>query len=150
MSIQASTLKQYIQEYKGLSLKMTDCFLFEWLSDSPETHIKTIEENLLAKHTAFLDENKNRINLSDNEFRKYRCNCHRLSFDVYGTTELWFLILHANEMYSESEFCTKEIYLYNKSVLSKISEILSVESSDFSKNRAVIAKEEASLKKKFG
>ena len=77
------------------------------------------------------------------------CFSALLSFSLITHT-ITFLILHANEMYTEAEFCTKEICVYNKNVLSKISEILAVESNDFSKNRATIAKEEASLKKKYG
>ena len=150
MSIEASTLKEYIAEYKQQTSKMSDCFLFEWMDDPSGRFIKVIEENVLAKHTAFLEANKKHYKLTDDEFRMYRYNAHRLSQKLYGTTEFWFLILHANEIYSESEFCSKYIYLYNKNVLDKISEILAVEEDDIKKNRSTVAKEESKIKKVHG
>lgn len=150
MSVDAGTLKDYILQYKGQLTKMTDYFLFEWMYDSSNQYIKTIEENVLAKHTKFLEENKNKYEMTDDEFRMYRCNAHRLSEYLYGTTELWFLILHANELYSESEFCSKTIYLYNRNVLSKLSEILAIEEEDINKNRAKIAATESVIKQALG
>lgn len=150
MGLASTTLKDYIEDYKDQPLKITDYFTFEWLMDTTnDTYIKTIEENILSKHTNFLETTKSKIKLSDEEYRKYRCNAHWLSQDVYGTTELWFLILHANELYSESEFNTKEFYLYDKSVLNKLSEIISVEEDDMNNNRASITSQETSIKKKF-
>lgn len=150
MAIDAGSLKDYILQYKGQITKMTDYFLFEWMDTHSGQFIKTIEENILAKHTKFLEENKHKYDMTDDEFRMYRCNAHRLSEDIYGTTELWFLILHANELYSESEFCSKSIYLYNKNVLSKLSEILAVEEEFINKNRASIASIESAIKKSLG
>ena len=151
MGIASTTLKEYIADYKDQQLKLTDYFTFEWLNDeSNDIYIKTIEENILSKHTNFLSTNKTKVTITDDEYRKYRCNAHWLSQDVYGTTELWFLILHANELYSESEFNTKEFYIYSKSVLDKLSEIISVEEDDINNNRASITSQETKLKKKYG
>lgn len=149
MSIAATSIKEYINEFQDQSLKMTDFFLFEILSNTnQQEYIKTIEENILARHQSFLEENKVKITITDDEYRKYRCNAHWVSQDIYGTTELWFLILHANELYSESEFTMKEFYVYNKSVMEKLSEILAIEESDFLKNRANIYKQEIEITKK--
>lgn len=150
MAINTGTLKEYINDYKNQSIKMPDYFLHEWHNDVPERYMKVLEENVLAKHTSFLESDKRLYKMTDDEFRKYRCNAHRLSEDMYGTTELWFLILHANEMYSESEFCSKTIYLYNKSALTKISEILAVEEDDINKNRTTVSKKESEIKKIHG
>ena len=148
----ANMLKDYISDYRSMTTRMDKFFLLEWLHDgNPNTdYIKVLEENILAKHTEFLNENKVLIELSDDEWRKYRCNTHKFSYDLYNTTELWFLILHANEMYSETEFNTKRCYIYKPQVLSKLSEILAVESENISKNREDVAYTAAYLKKYLG
>ena len=147
----AITLKEYIDEYRIQTFRMDKFFLTEWLynDDGKGDFIKVIEENLLAKHTEFLSANKLLIELTDDEWRKYRCNLHRFSYDLYGTTELWFLLLHANELYSESEFNTKRCFVYNVQVLSKLTEILNVEAENIKKNRADVAYTTAYLKKAF-
>ena len=92
---------------------------------------------------------KNYSDLSDKEYEKYKYKPKILSYDLYGTTELWFLLLHANELYSESEFNTKRCFVYNVQVLSKLTEILNVEAENIKKNRADVAYTTAYLKKAF-
>lgn len=145
-----STLKEYIENYKAQTPKMTDYFLLEWLVDDNGTdYYKVLEENILSKHTDFLAENKTLVAFSDDEYRKYRCNAHTLANDIYGTTELWFLIIHANELFSESEFNMHQCYIYNATVLSKISEILAVENTLIEDNHSDVSIVEAYLKKAF-
>ena len=145
-----TTLEDYILKYKSQAMLMSSYFLEEWLeAEDEEDYFKVFEENILSKHTNYLDESKSTVEFTDEEYRKYRCNAHRLSYDVYGTTELWFLILHANEMFSEAEFNVKKCKLYSISVLTSIKEILAVENELIEKNRSSVLKKQAILKKKF-
>ena len=67
------------------------------------------------------------VKLSDKELARFKYNPKALSYYLYGTTELWFLILRLNEMYSISEFSNDTIKLYSNTILRKISEILNAE-----------------------
>jgi len=46
----------------------------------------------------------NTIELSDAECRIYKLNPKKLSYKIYDTTEIWFLILLANNIKSVTEF----------------------------------------------
>ena len=151
MSVDSSTLSTYINDYKKQDIRLDSLFTHEILNDGESSDwYKVIEENIAARHTLFLDECKVKISMSEAQYRKYRCNAHRLANDIYGHTELWFLILHANEMYSEMEMTSKNIYVYQPTMLmSKLTEILIVEDGYLKKNRNYVYADEAILKHNF-
>ena len=74
-----------------------------------------------------LKEIKIKVTLDENEYSKYRFNPKLLSYDIYGTTELWFLILEANELHSISQFDIKTIYLFSTDIVEKMTRILNLE-----------------------
>ena len=57
------------------------------------------------------------INLTNDEFDKYKYKPRLLSIDLYGTTELFFVILAVNGMASEKEFSKQTIKLIPVSTL---------------------------------
>lgn len=151
MAIESSTLSRYLKDYENQDIKLDNLFTHEILNDGESSDwYKVIEENIAARHTSFLDECKVKISMTEAQYRKYRCNAHRLAHDLYGYTELWFLILHANEMYSEMEMTTKELYIYNPTeLIKKLTEISIVEDDYLKKNRSIVYADEAVLKHYF-
>lgn len=151
MSVDSSTLSAYIDDYKSQDIKLDNFFTHEILNDEENINwYKVIEENIVARHTMFLDECKVKVSMNTDQYRKYRCNAHRLAHDIYGHTELWFLILHANEMYSEMELTSKNIYIYQPALLiPKLTEISIVEDGYLKKNRNYVYSDEAVLKHYF-
>lgn len=151
MSLTSNTLAEYISEYSNLNGKMTDFFTLEWLNNGDKNWYKVIEENAIVRHTDFINEIRIKVRLSSDELRKYRCNAHRLANDLYGTTELWFLIVHANEWMSEAEFTQNEIYIYRPDQLvGKLSEILLVEREYLKATKTTAAKDQKSIKYIYG
>ena len=151
MGVESSTLSRYLTDYKRQDFKLDNYFTHELMNDGESKDwFKVIEENIASRHTMFLDECKVKVTLTDAQYRKYRCNAHRLAHDLYGQTELWFLILHANEMYSEMEMTTKELYIYKPSMLiQKLTEISIVENDYIKKNRNYVFSDESVLKHYF-
>ena len=151
MSVESSTLDNYLNDYKAQDYKLDNYFTHEILNDGESYDwYKVIEENIAARHTMFLDECKVKVSLTDAQYRKYRCNAHRLAHDLYGQTELWFLILHANEMYSEMEMTSKDLYIYKPAqLIPKLTEISIVEGDYLKKNRNYVFSDETILKHYF-
>lgn len=151
MSVESSTLDNYLNDYKAQDYKLDNYFTHEILNDGESSDwYKVIEENIAARHTMFLDECKIKVSLTDAQYRKYRCNAHRLAHDLYGQTELWFLILHANEMYSEMEMTSKDLYIYKPAqLIPKLTEISIVEGDYLKKNRNYVFSDETILKHYF-
>ena len=101
---------------------MTDCFLTDYISDI-STKQFYIGDNLASEYARFLSNIVTTKDMTDEEFRKYRCNPWRLSDDLYGTTEFWFMLLHLNEMYSATEFTRRKIKIYKAELPDRINDI---------------------------
>ena len=91
------TLDNFIQEYGAEDLRV-DAFRLKEVFFNPGMKNKIIVNGdiISDKYAAELEENKRTITLNTKEYYKYRYNPKLLSYDVYGTTELWFFILMAN------------------------------------------------------
>ena len=155
-----TTLNDYIKKYKAMVNKESSFSFKEWIYDNELIeddivfnknldYFKVCEENILDRHSYFLKDYINVVDLDDKDYRKYRCNAHRLSFDLYGTTALWFLILSVNELYSESEFNLKRIKLYKPSVVQRIVEVKLAEDREMNLNKASVNRMTVDLKTYF-
>ena len=56
-----------------------------------------------------------------------RYNPKLLSYDVYGTTELWFFILMANEIYTITEFDLRKVKMFDAAIISKLNRMLELD-----------------------
>lgn len=57
------------------------------------------------------------VDLTDEEYRKYRLKPKLLAYDVYGSTEIYFVILFLNGMYNIKEFDRRTIKLIKKDIM---------------------------------
>lgn len=79
------------------------------------------------------------VSMTDSEFLKYRYKPKLLSYDLYGSTELYFVILYLNGMYSIKEFNRRNIKLLRKNHMSELLEaIYNAEKNYISSNRSSI------------
>ena len=122
------TLDNFIQEYGTEDLRV-DAFHLKEVFFNPGMKHKIVVNgnNISDKYTSELEENKRIITLNTKEYYKYRYNPKLLSYDVYGTTELWFFILMANELYSITEFDLRKLVLYDASIISKLNKMLELD-----------------------
>lgn len=134
----ASTISEYIELYNIEEITFPNFFL-KMLVSTPNGEVQLLNsENIYQKYIPELNKSKKKVILTNDEYQKYRFNPKRLSYDIYGTTELWFMILNANELHSISEFDIKTIYLYDTSLLRKMSKIINLESNARDFNEAEI------------
>ena len=122
------TLDNFIQEYGAEDLRV-DAFHLKEVFFNPGMRHKIVVngDNISDKYASELEENKRTITLSTKEYYKYRYNPKLLSYDIYGTTELWFFILMANELYSITEFDLRKLVLYDASIISKFNKMLELD-----------------------
>jgi hypothetical protein len=146
-----TTLSDYIQRYKDSILKESNFSFNQWVFDNELIeddeilnknldYIKLLDENIIDQHSYYIDKYVYLVRLTDEEYRKYRCNAHRLSYDIFGTTMLWYMILGINEMYSESEFNKYIFKMYKPEMVSHLAEIKLVEDDLLDRNKAETAK----------
>lgn len=145
MAITGSTkISGYLNKFIMQNTKLVDYFFTEYLSDD-DTQQFHIMDNVAQYHRRFLRPLVKTVTFSSEDYRKYRYNPWRLSNDLYGTTELWFMILHLNEMYSANEFDKRSIKIYNKEdFIDKLNEIVNVYTDSLDDNhREVLALKKA-------
>lgn len=121
------TIKDYITQYNNEDITFSEFFLKQvFVTDAGKKLLMNFE-NLIIKYMPELKEMKVKVTLSNEEYSRYRFNPKLLSFDIYGTTELWFLILEANELHTISQFDSKTIYLFRADIIEKAARILNLE-----------------------
>ncbi len=139
-----TTIKAYLSSYKTQSFSMDTCFYDEYLNDNT-VKLFHMEENIANKYKNFLEPLVATWTFSKEEYRKYVCNPWYLSYDLYNTTELWFMLLHVNEMYSASEFTKWTIKYYKTDILKYLNEIRAVQETFLNDNEADIYKTKRSI-----
>ena len=123
------TLSDFISEYSIEDLRIDAFYLQQVFWDKNKmTHKVVVNENSIAdKYVNELEENKHIVELTTKEYYKYRYNPKLLSYDIYGTTELWFFILMANELYSISEFDLRKVVLFDTAIITKLNRMLEMD-----------------------
>ena len=79
--------------------------------------VEHLDHNLIEDYIELLDVVE--VPLDDEQFKKYKYRPDLLAYDVYGSTQVDYVILMINDMYDPKEFCKKKIYLPYASVLDK-------------------------------
>lgn len=134
-----STIQEYIDTYNTEELVSSAFFLKQVFATDSNRKMLVNFNNLVIKYMPELKEIKIKITLSNEEYAKYKYNPKYLSFDIYGTTELWFLILEANELHSARQFDSKTIYLFRTDIVEKMTRILNLENATRNYNEEEIS-----------
>ena len=123
------TLSDFISEYSIEDLRIDAFYLQQVFWDKNKmTHKVVVNENSIAdKYANELEENKHIVELTTKEYYKYSYNPKLISYDIYGTTELWFFILMANELYSISEFDLRKVVLFDTAIITKLNRMLEMD-----------------------
>lgn len=133
----ATKLKDYITEQSTKDVNMKD-FFFKGVLTDDTTRLYVLDDSILIPYDDELAKYKVPYTLAGEEYRKYKYNPWKVAEDVYGSPEYWFLVLHANEMYSASEFDRQHIQMYKTAVISIIQEILAVEDKNIRSNQTEV------------
>lgn len=121
-----STITEFISQYNSEEI-ISSAFFLKQVFDVDGDKMLVNLNNLVMKYMSELKDIKVKVTLTTEEYRKYQYNPKVLSYDIYGTTELWFLILEANELHSASQFDLKTLYLFKTDIVEKLTRILNLE-----------------------
>lgn len=122
------TLSDFIREYSVEDLRVDAFHLKEVFFQNGMKHKIVVNgDNIADKYSAELEENKKIVEFTTKEYYKYRYNPKLLSYDVYGTTELWFFILMANEIYTITEFNLRKVKMFDAAIISKLNRMLELD-----------------------
>ena len=100
-------------------------------------NIELLDRNLFSEYMPLLMSTCTKYPFTVEEYRRYKYAPDILSFDIYKTTQLDFIILMMNDMIDPKEFNLKTVKLPKPSIIKQtLSEILSVNSGFIEQNRA--------------
>lgn len=86
-------------------------------SDDKKLEVHLTSDNLVNDYLDILKEAAQKVQLTEQEKRKYYYNPDLLSYDLYGTTELDFVIMIMNGVISNTEFAIPTLLLIPKTEL---------------------------------
>lgn len=73
--------------------------------------------------------------LSDEDYSKYYQQPKLLSYDLYGTPELWSGLLYINNMVSVTNFTKRTIKVFTIGILDALQEIITIYNNDLTNNK---------------
>ena len=76
--------------------------------------------NIIGDYIEEIKSNSLLVNLTDEQFFRYKYRPKLLCYDIYNNGELAFIILAINDMYSVKQFCKKRIYMPNQDEMKTI------------------------------
>lgn len=135
-----STIQSVIDE--GLETKMlsTTLSLKEIITNSAGEKFIVNMFNLYEKYYEILLDHVVIATLTEAEYRRYRFQPKLLSFDLYGTKELHYMLLRLNHVYSVINFDFNEVRVFKPTVLNLLNEIMVVEAEGYIENEVSILK----------
>lgn len=107
------TIQQFINSNNGITLSYDSFCFLNRINDNQ----KIISFNVLNDYVDEISQMAVLVELDDTEYIKYKYKPKLLSYDVYGDTELYFIILYLNNIYSVKDFDFKKIKLLKKETL---------------------------------
>ena len=119
---------------KGLDISHSKLFLKSKI-DTPKGKIIV---NTIALTTKYLDVLKKSCiltTLSDSDYLYYKWQPKLYCYNVFGTTELWSLLLRVNNLISASEFTLQTFLTFSSKTIPIINEMLILEESNILNNQ---------------
>lgn len=126
-----SSIENMIKEGKRCEIGVHTSTLY-YLSD--ENCLVPIE-NLFRRHIAYIKEKCVTVTLSDEEADVYKYNPYKLSYDIYNTTELWFIICMINDVIHPASFTKNKLLLLKKTDLRVINDIFMIDDIRIKNNK---------------
>ena len=97
------------------------------------------KDNVIYNYLDILKGKSKKVKLTDSEYHKYRFKPKLLAYDLYGSTELYFIILALNDTCNIKDFNKRKVRLMFRQDLSDIlSQIFNAESNRLYLNRQTI------------
>ena len=134
------TISDYTKAYKEESVTFASLHLKEVDIKINGEKIILLSDSILDKYTDVLNEYLVTKTLTDSEYNKYQYNPKLLSYALYGTVELWFLILYANQLCSVTQFHINPVKVYSSGVIKVIQSILNLEKPVIDANEEEVKK----------
>ena len=121
-----STIEEFIQAGSGITISYANTSMLDETGD-----IKIPIYNIVSDYLFELLGKSTTVVLSDAEFWKYKYKPKLLAVDIYGNSELYFVILMLNNMCSVKEFDIKRVKMLSKKDMNELLGLIYSSEMDF-------------------
>ena len=139
------TINEYYKKYRDLDVSYDTLYCKELSKLTNDDYIILLTDSITSNYKNDLKEIVTIKTFTPEEERKYFYNPQILSYDLYGTTQFWYMILELNEMSSAMEFNRSTIKLYDGSLPTMVNSILALEEKTINLNQDEISIKNISL-----
>ena len=136
-----STIQDIISTGKELKICNRELSLKSVMTNSANEKYVVNITNIFEKYYEILLDNTVIVVLTDEEYLKYRFKPKVLSYDLYGTKELHYMLLRLNYVYSVINFDFKELRVFNTNILNLLNEIMILENENYIENDLDVIRE---------
>lgn len=122
-----ATIQELIDSVNDMEISYRNLHTNVYIKNKDDV-IKIPYKSIIREYLPYLQSSVVELKLSPGEVSKYRFKPKKLSYDLYGTTELWSALLELNQLYSIIEF-NKEVYkvFEPKEFMTLLNEVLILE-----------------------
>lgn len=122
-----STIGAFIRDFNAEDLTFDEFYLQQVLAFKNGDKVLTNFDSLLVKYMPEIKQIVTTVDFPNEQYQRYRYNPKLLSYDLYGTTELWALILDLNELTSVAQFNIRKVKLPNAIMIERLRRIKNLE-----------------------
>ena len=122
-----ATIQELIDSVNDMEISYRNLHTNIYIKNKDDV-IKIPYKSIIREYLPYLQSSVVELKFSPEEVSKYRFKPKKLSYDLYGTTELWSALLELNQLYSIIEF-NKEVYkvFEPKEFMALLNEVLILE-----------------------
>ena len=121
------TINEYHKNYNNLDVSYDGLYYKELANLTSDSKAILLSESVLENYKGDLSELIISKTLTPKEQKKYYYSPQVLSYDLYGTTQFWSLLLDLNDMTSAIEFNGATINIYDSRLTTLVHAVLALE-----------------------
>ena len=122
-----STIREYVENFSTDEMTHDKFHFQQVFEDKYGKKMLINDRSLFLRYMSEFISARKKYTFTDLEYMKYRFNPKRLSFDLYGTTELWSVILSLNELTSTTQFDLKTLYVFPPYIVDRVQRMINLE-----------------------
>lgn len=90
--------------------------------------------NILSKYHDLMKKYIVTVDLTDDEYTRYKCLPNLMSYDLYGTPELGYSLLYINNMVSMTDFTKRTVKVFSTNINEVLKEMMVLLKDDLDSN----------------
>lgn len=135
-----STIQSIIDDGKELKITGNDLHFKHVVTNTKGEKYVVLMNALFEKYYSLMLDHSTLVELTDEEYHKYRYKPRVMSTDLYGTPELHFLLLRVNHLVSVTEFDLKIMRVFEQDIVGILNEIIIHENENYIDNEVSVIK----------